>query len=72
MGLIRYANIKSPRLKGIYDTFDGMLDQMRQAVHTKETKLQFYDEYINPILTKRWNKISSPLHMAAYAAVKPK
>lgn len=29
--------------------------------------MQFYNEHIQPIIRHRWEKLNTPLHMAAYA-----
>ncbi|KAH9293455.1 hypothetical protein KI387_041340, partial [Taxus chinensis] len=67
VGVIRYVDTDSPSLGEIYETFDSMLGQMKQAIHSRDPTLGFYEEHIRPIVTRRWNTMNTPLHMAAYA-----
>ena len=71
MQVIRYADTDSPSLGEIYETFDNMLGQIKQAIKDKEPTLEFYEEHLKPIVIKRWNTMNTPLHMAAYV-VNPK
>ena len=67
MQVITYAITDSPSLGEIYETFDSMLGQIKQAIKDKEPTLEFYEEHLKPIVMKRWNTMNTPLHMATYA-----
>ncbi|KAH9289309.1 hypothetical protein KI387_033426, partial [Taxus chinensis] len=53
VGVIRYVDTDSPSLGEIYETFDNMLGQMKQAIHSRDPTLGFYEEHIRPIVTRR-------------------
>ncbi|XP_059068491.1 uncharacterized protein LOC131858996 [Cryptomeria japonica] len=65
--VIRYADIDSPSLGEIYETFDSMLGKIKQTILAKDPTLGFYEQHIRPIVTQRWNIMNTPLHMAADA-----
>jgi len=65
--VIRYTDTDSPSLGEIYETFDSMLGQVRAAIREKEPSLEFYNNEIRPIIQRRWDRMNTPLHMAAYA-----
>ena len=44
-----------------------MLGKMKRIVAAKDPTLGFYEEHIRPIVTRRWNILNTPLHMAAFA-----
>ncbi|XP_059064530.1 uncharacterized protein LOC131856678 [Cryptomeria japonica] len=64
---VRYADTDSPSLGEIYETFDSMLGKIKQTILAKDPTLGFYEQHIRPIVTRRWNIMNTPLHMAAYA-----
>ena len=65
--VIRYADTDSPSLGEIYETFDTMLGKIRQVILAKDPTLDLYEQHIRPIVTRRWNTMNTPLHMAAFA-----
>ncbi|XP_057840716.2 uncharacterized protein LOC131050532 [Cryptomeria japonica] len=65
--VIRYADTDSPSLGEIYETFDSMLGKIKQTILAKDPTLGFYEQHIRPLVTRRWNIMNTPLHMAAYA-----
>lgn len=65
--VIRYGDGDAPNLGEVYECIDSMLDQMRAAVQVKDPSLAFYNEHIRPIIQRRWDKLNTPLHMAAFA-----
>lgn len=44
-----------------------MLDQVRVSIREKDPSLEFYTTQIRPIIQHRWDRMNTPLHMAAYA-----
>lgn len=67
MDVIRYADTDSPSLGEIYETFDSMLGKMKKAISDKDPNSGLYEQKIRPIVTRRWNTMNTPLHMAAFA-----
>ena len=65
--VIRYGDADLPSLGEVYECIDSMLGQMRAAVRERDPTLAFYTEHIEPIIHRRWEKLNTPLHMAAYA-----
>ncbi|XP_059072621.1 uncharacterized protein LOC131873636 [Cryptomeria japonica] len=65
--VIRYGDGDAPNLGEVYECIDSMLGQMRAAVRVKDPSLAFYNEQIRPIIQSRWDKLNTPLHMAAFA-----
>ena len=56
-----------PSLGEVYECIDSMLGQMRAVVRKEDPTLGFYNDHIRPIIQRRWDKLNTPLHMAAYA-----
>ncbi|KAH9291987.1 hypothetical protein KI387_042831, partial [Taxus chinensis] len=65
--VIKYGDSNSPNLGEIYECIDSMLGQMKAAIRVRDPTLEFYNEHIQPIIQRRWEKLNTPLHMAAYA-----
>jgi hypothetical protein len=65
--VIRYGDGDAPTLGEVYECIDSMLGQMRAVVREKDPTLGFYNDHIRPIIQRRWDKLNTPLHMAAYA-----
>ncbi|XP_059075352.1 uncharacterized protein LOC131875288 [Cryptomeria japonica] len=65
--IIRFGDSNAPSLGEVYECIDSMLGQMKVVVREKDPTLQFYNEHIRPIIHRRWEKLNTPLHMAAYA-----
>ena len=61
-----------PNLEEVYEGIDSMIEKIRMVINAKENDPDeiFYRE-VKDILTKRWNKMTTPLHLLAYA-VNPK
>jgi hypothetical protein len=66
--MIRIFDIDMPCLGEAYESIDSMLKRIREIIKaTDDDPLElFYDEVKN-IVTKRWNKMITPLHLLAYA-----
>ena len=64
--LIRYADSDSPSLGEIYECMDSMVGKVKNIIRQRNPSLDFFVE-IHKLIEKRWNKLNTPLHMAAYA-----
>jgi hypothetical protein len=55
-------------LGGVYENIDNMLEKKREIISASESDPfeVFYNE-VKDIVTKRWNKMTMPLHLLAYA-----
>ena len=65
--VIRYGDADSPSLGEVDECIDSMLGQMRADVCERDPTLAFYTKHIEPIIHRRWEKLNTRLHMAAYA-----
>ena len=70
--LLRMFDTYMPNLREVYEGIDSMIEKIRMVINAKENDSDeiFYRE-VKDILTKRWNKMTNPLHLLAYA-VNPK
>jgi len=70
--LIRMFDTDKPNLGEVYEGIDSMIEKIRVVINAKEQDPNevFYKE-VKDILTKRWNKMTTSLHLLAYA-VNPK
>eukprot|EP00253_Pinus_taeda_P014475 PITA_14475 len=66
--LLRMFDTDMPNLGEVYEGIDSMIEKIRLVINAKENDPDeiFYRE-VNDILTKRWNKMTTPLHLLAYA-----
>ena len=64
--LIRYADSDSPTLGEIYECIDTMVGKIKHIIRQRNPSLEFFHE-IHKVIEKRWNKLNTSLHMAAYA-----
>ena len=57
-----------PSLGEVYEGIDSIIEKIREVINAKEKDPDevFYNE-VKDILTKRWNKMTTPLHLLAYA-----
>ena len=61
-----------PNLGEVYEGIDSMIEKIRGVINAKENDPnEFFYTEIKDILTKRWNTMTTPLHILAYA-VNPK
>ena len=68
MIMLRYANMDRPCLGEIYDGIDSMLEKIKQIVNEKEQDPQETSfKQLRAIVIERWNKMTTPLHLLAYA-----
>ena len=70
--LLHMFDTDMPNLREVYEGFDSIIETIWVVINAKEkdSKEFFYRE-VKDILTKRWNKITTPLHLLAYV-VNPK
>ena len=66
--IIRTFDTDMPCLGEVYENIDSMLERIREIIRASESDPfeVFYNE-IKDIVTKRWNKMTTPLHLLAYA-----
>ena len=68
MIMLRYADMDRPCLREIYDGIDSMLEKIKQIVNEKEQDPQeTFFKQLKTIIIERWNKMTTPLHLIAYA-----
>lgn len=65
--VITYVDTDSPSVGEIYETINTMIDHMNAIIHEKDSTLDLCDTHILPTIQRRWDKINTPFHMAAYA-----
>ncbi|KAH9296658.1 hypothetical protein KI387_044238 [Taxus chinensis] len=68
LSMIRYTDTDNACIGEIYDGIDSMLEKIRDIIQQKEQdpEEKFYSEVKNVIM-RRWNKMTTPLHLLAYA-----
>lgn len=68
MSMIRYTDMDRPCIGEIYDGIDSMLEKIKFTINEKENDPQekFFKE-LEVIIVERWNKMTTPLHLLAYA-----
>eukprot|EP00253_Pinus_taeda_P026903 PITA_26903 len=66
--MIRAFDTDMPCLGEVYENIDSMLEKIREIIKASEHDPfeVFYNE-VKDIVTKRWNKMTTPLHLLAYA-----
>ena len=68
MTMLRYTDMDRPCLGEIYDGIDSMLEKIKQFVNEKERDPQeTFFKQLQAIVIERWNKMTTPLHLLAYA-----
>ena len=70
--LLRMFDTYRPNLGEVYEGIDSMIEKIRVVINVEEQDPNevFYRE-VKDILTKRWNKMTTSLHLLAYI-VNPK
>jgi hypothetical protein len=66
--MIRIFDTDMPCLGEVYENIDSMLEKIREIIRASENDPfeVFYNE-VKDIVTKRWNKMTTPLHLLAYS-----
>lgn len=68
MSMLRYTNMDRPCLGEIYDGIDSMIEKIKQVINEKEQDPQeTFFKQVQKIINERWNKMTTPLHLLAYA-----
>lgn len=68
LSMIRFTDMDKPCLGEVYDGIDSMLEKMKSIICEKEQDPQetFFKE-VHAICVDRWNKMTTPLHLLAFA-----
>lgn len=68
MSMLRYADMDRPCLGEIYDGIDSMIEKIKQVINEQEQDPQeTFFKQVQKIINERWNKMTTPLHLLAYA-----
>ena len=66
--LIRAFDTDTPCLGEVYENIDSMLKRIRKIIRaSKNDPLETFYYLVKDIVTERWNKMTTPLHLLAYA-----
>ena len=68
MSMLRFADTDEPCLGDVYDSMDTMLEKIKIQIQKKENDPEdtLYKR-VEAIVLHRWNKMTTPLHLLAYA-----
>eukprot|EP00253_Pinus_taeda_P030301 PITA_30301 len=70
--LLRMFDTNMPNLGDVCEGIDSMIEKIQLVINAKGNDLvEFFYREVKDILTKRWNKMTTPLHLLAYE-VNPK
>ena len=62
--MIRTFDTDMPCLGGVYENIDSMLERIREIIKASESDpFEVFYNVIKDIVTKRWNKMTTPLHL---------
>eukprot|EP00253_Pinus_taeda_P010692 PITA_10692 len=66
--LIRAFDTDTPCLGEVYENIDSMLERIRELIRASENDpYETFYYLVKEIVTERWNKMTTPLHLLAYA-----
>jgi hypothetical protein len=66
--MIRTFDTDMPCLGEVYENIDSMLERIREIIKANDDDpLELFYHEVKDIVTKRWNKMTTPLHLLAYA-----
>ena len=66
--MIRTFDTDMPCLGEVYESIDSMLERIREIIKANDDDpLELFYHEVKDIVTKRWNKMTTPLHLLAYA-----
>lgn len=66
--LIRAFDTDTPCLGEVYENIDSMLERIREIIRASENDpYETFYYLVKDIVTERWNKMTTPLHLLAYA-----
>ena len=70
--LLHMFDTDMPNLGEVYEDIDSMIEKIRVIINAKENDPdEFFYREVKDLLAKRWNNMTMPLHLLAYA-VNPK
>ncbi|KAH9314484.1 hypothetical protein KI387_023111 [Taxus chinensis] len=68
MSMIRFTDTDQPCLGEIYDGIDSMIEKIKAVINAKEQDPEeIFFKQVKSILIERWNKMTTPLHLLAFA-----
>ncbi|KAH9291990.1 hypothetical protein KI387_042820, partial [Taxus chinensis] len=68
MSMIRFTDMDQPCLGEIYDSIDSMIEKIKAVINAKEQDPEeTFFKQVQSILIERWNKMTTPLHLLAFA-----
>jgi hypothetical protein len=70
MTMLRFADTDAPCLGDVYDGMDTMVEKVKlsiQAHETNPTECEALCNKVEAIIHHRWEKMTTPLHLLAYA-----
>eukprot|EP01018_Ginkgo_biloba_P019796 Gb_26452 [translate_table: standard] len=68
VSMIRLTDTNTPCLGEVYEGMDSMLEKIREVIRLEEKdESETFNNEIQDIIVKRWNKMTTPLHTLAYA-----
>jgi len=68
LSMIRYTDMDRPCLGEVYDGIDSMIEKMKAIIneHERDPRDTFFNQ-IHQIIEERWDKMTTPLHLLAFA-----
>lgn len=70
MTMLRFANTDTPCLGDVYDGMDTIVEKVKHSTQAHEsdpTKCEALCSKVKAIIIHRWEKMTTPLHLLAYA-----
>lgn len=68
LSMIRSPDMDRPCIGQIYDGIDSMIEKMKSTINAKEQALEeTFFKQVHAIVEERWNKMTTPLHLLAFA-----
>lgn len=66
--MIRAFDTDTPCLGEVYENIDSMLERIREIIRASENDpYETFYYLVKDIVIERWNKMTTPLHLLAYA-----
>jgi hypothetical protein len=66
--IIKTFDTNMPCLGDVYESIDSMLERTRKIIKVNgDDPLELFYHEVKDIVTKRWNKMTTPLHLLTYA-----
>ena len=68
LSMIRYTDMDKPCIGQIYDGIDSMLEKIKCTINAREQDPEeTFSKQVQTIVEERWNKMTTPLHILAFA-----